>query len=100
MSKKLTAILLLSLLFIVVFSTVVYAAGSADELTKKTKDFGKWLKDDFFSTLGLIGFLIGAGLVIFGNSGGLKQIGMVLAVLALVAAYDVIWDMLIGFFGK
>lgn len=82
------------------FATVVFAAepATAKQLIDKTKGLGDWVKNELFGTIGLFGFLISAGLVIFGNSAGLKRIGLVLVVLCLVAAYDIIWQTLTGFF--
>lgn len=100
MRKKLFIIVSLIMLIAVMASVVSAQYGSGGDLIDRTEDFGDWLQEDLFGTIGLFGVLIGAGLVIFGNSNGLKQIGLVLVVLCIVAAYDDIWDTLLGFFGN
>lgn len=105
MYKRICLVLLLTIVFSFFLSTVALAnspfigKGYGSDLVESGKSLGNWLRQDVFGILGLIGFLIGGGLVIFGNAQGLKQIGLILLVLALVASYDMIWKTLAGFFG-
>lgn len=100
MNKKTLISILIVVLLVNVFSIVAFCAGSKDELAKNTRQLGDWLRENLFGTIGLIGVLIAGALVIFGNTGGLRQIGLVLLVLCIVAAYDDIWDAITSFFGS
>lgn len=95
--KKTIYIMLIAIVMIGIFNSLCLAAGNND-LTKKTKELGDWLKEDLAGTLGFIGIFIGAAMVIFGNGRGMRQIGMVIGVLCIIASWDSIWGTLQSIF--
>lgn len=102
MNKKLL-VFVTTIILIIMLAPIASAAarygGSGGDLVERTESFGSWLQRDLFGTLGLFGVIIGGVLVMFGNTSGLKRIGLVVVVLCIVAAYQEIWDTLLGFFG-